>query len=165
VFSWLVGKVNTSAFVDMDHLEARATIKARSLAIDYIRHESRSPVVNSGNDDNQADRSASQEPNPAEELEEREFADLLLNVRKLLDLSGSKQFAVLKCLFLEERTQQETASILSLSVKEIGSHRARGLEKIKKEISRHQLLMESLTFKYPKLQLTLEIAFLALLIK
>src|SRR5690349_15022207 len=78
VFSWLVCKVKASAFDTLPHLEARAIIKARSLAIDYIRRQSRSPIVeckNPGDAERQmTSTSPNQQTSPADELVERELA-------------------------------------------------------------------------------------------
>ena len=166
VFSWLVGKVNEPYFVDMGHLEHTAIKKAKGLAVDYIRRQARSPVVSGGAHDNQMDMVASQEPNPAEELERRDVErEEWESVRFLMDWLRSndpKQHGVLRCIVMEQKTQPETAEELGLPIGTVGTYLHRGLEKIRKEIQRHPHLKE---LRYPKLQLTLKIILLAWLIK
>lgn len=177
VFTWVVEtlKKEPSKFVNIEHLEARTILKARSMAIDYIRHEIKSPIVQTkpeiamdGGIRGESEQSsfenkhADKRPNPADEAQEQELTEILLN---LLGKIKPKHREVLKLIFLEDKTQQETAEALGMPIGTVGVYRTRGLDEIKKEIGRHPQLLKDLNDKYGTLQLTCEIAIMALLLK
>jgi RNA polymerase sigma factor (sigma-70 family) len=164
VFSWLVRKVNESAFNDMQHLKCRALIKAHDLAVEYIRRESKSPIIytGDGSEVNTADYLDTSLIETLEDRDEWELAHLLLNWLRSED---PKQFGVLKCIVMEEKTYKETADELHIAFGTVGVYLFRGLEKMKNEINRHPGWKRTFQLKYPHLQLTLEITLLALLIK
>lgn len=177
VFTWVVKTLKNEPFkfVNMQHLEARTILKARSMAIDYLRHEIKSPIVQTNSDasiDTETwvekeqtsfeNKYADHRPNPAEEALDQDLSDILLN---LLGKIKQKHREVLKMIILEGKTHQEAADALGMPIGAIGSYRERGINEIKKEIGRRPHLLKDLTDKYGKLQLTFEIAILALLLK
>lgn len=177
VFTWVVEtlKREPSKFVNIEHLEARTILKARSMSIDYIRHKIHSPVVEAkpeiakdGLASDECGQSSFENkhadncPSPVDEAQEKELAEILLN---LLGNIKPNHREVLKLIFLENKTQREAADALGMPIGTVGVYHTRGLKEIKKEIARHPHLLEDIKDTYGILRLTCEIAIMALLLK
>lgn len=180
VFSWLLKKVKKGAFRDVRHLEARAIIKANSMAIDFIRSVDGRPNPKT-NPDNDCENPNSfgkwfnswfkklkpkpevaDDSNPADEIIEQEMSDILKN---LLEALNEDQRNILKLIYLEGMTQQEVADKLGMPRNTVGVYCSRGLGIIKGEISRHPQLLEDFKSRHGGIKLLPEIILLALLMK
>jgi RNA polymerase sigma factor (sigma-70 family) len=164
--SWMVKSICTKDFKDVRHFEARAIIKGRSLAIDYIRRETKNPISYHENEESR-DHDSEGNPkdhqsSPAEELAENELSDVLNN---LLDAINPAHREVLKMIFLRDKTFREISVALDMPIGTIGTYRKRGLEEIKREIERHPYLLKDLNDQYGMFRLTVEIVVMVLLLK
>lgn len=169
VFSWLVKKVAGSQFRNIQHLEARAIIKARSVTIDHIRRESRTPrpapadaPQDLGGSSESGEGGPETDSTPLDALAERELEAVLLN---LLGTIKPERREILRIVYLEGFTQQETADRLGKPVGTVGVECVRGLKDVLTEVRRHPSLLKELKENVTPLRLTLGIAFLAMLLR
>lgn len=151
VFAWLVRKVATDAFVDQSHLEARAIIKARSIALDHLRRDASRPPISGMVDEEDKTQASEHSSSPADDAVERELASILL---QLLGSLSEKRRLILKSIYLDDRTQQETANLLGIPIGTVGVECSRGLSQIRQEVRQHPQLLAELKDNQEGLRLT-----------